>query len=120
TLDPGRLTSTLSVAEQQMVEIAKGMMREADIFVFDEPSAALSNTEAERLFALVRSLKAKGKGVLYVSHRLPEIFELSDEITVLKDSQFVGNYRTADLTPEKLINAMVGRPLEDLFPARSQ
>jgi ABC-type sugar transport system ATPase subunit len=118
-LDPARLTSTLSVAEQQMVEIAKGVMREADIFVLDEPTAALGDKEAERLFALVRQLRSQGKGVLYVSHRLPEIFDLSDEITVLKDSKLVGNYRTANLTPDQLINAMVGRPLEDLFPPKS-
>lgn len=119
-IDPARLTSTLSVAEQQMVEIAKGVMREADIFVLDEPTAALGDKEAERLFALVRQLRSQGKGVLYVSHRLPEIFDLSDEITVLKDSRLVGNYPTASLTPDQLINAMVGRPLEDLFPPRSE
>lgn len=118
-IDPDRLTSTLSVAEQQMVEITKGVMRDADIFVFDEPTAALGDAEAQRLFELIRTLRDNRKGVLYVSHRLPEIFVLADEVTVLKDSAFVGNYPIAELTSESLVKAMVGRSLDDLFPARS-
>ncbi|MCX5513976.1 sugar ABC transporter ATP-binding protein [Kaistia algarum] len=119
SLDPERLTGTLGVAEQQMVEIAKGVMREADVFVFDEPTAALGDREAERLFALIRELQVAGKGILYVSHRLPEIFALCGTVTVLKDGQYVGSYETAKISSDELVAAMVGRNLDQLFPPRS-
>lgn len=118
SIDPAAATGTLRVADQQMVEIAKGVMRDADIFVFDEPTAALGDREAEQLFRLVRELKAKGKGILYISHRLPELFDLCDEVTVLKDGRFAGNFRMADTTPDELISTMVGRALGTLYPHR--
>ena len=118
-LDPERLAGTLGVAEQQMVEIAKGVMRDADIFVFDEPTAALGDREAERLFALIRELQANGKGILYVSHRLPEIFALCDTVTVLKDGRYVDTFATEGATSDALVAAMVGRKLEQLYPPRS-
>ncbi|WP_062228127.1 sugar ABC transporter ATP-binding protein [Aureimonas frigidaquae] len=117
-IDPDRVTSSLRVAEQQMVEIAKGVMRDARIFVFDEPTAALGDREAQKLFSLIRKLQADGKGVLYISHRLPELFELCDEVTVLKDGQFAGHYRMADTNADELVTAMVGRSLDQLYPPR--
>lgn len=117
-LDPEVLTGRLRVAEQQMVEIAKGVMRDARIFVFDEPTAALGDREAQKLFDLIRRLKAEGKGVLYISHRLPELFELCDEVTVLKDGQFAGHFEMKDANPEQLVTTMVGRSLDQLYPHR--
>jgi ribose transport system ATP-binding protein len=117
-LDPEVLTGRLRVAEQQMVEIAKGVMRDAQIFVFDEPTAALGDREAQKLFDLIRRLKAEGKGVLYISHRLPELFELCDEVTVLKDGQFAGHFEMKDTNPEQLVTTMVGRSLDQLYPHR--
>ena len=118
-IDPDMLTGSLRVADQQMIEIAKGVMRDASVFVFDEPTAALGDREAEKLFGIIRRLKGQGKGILYISHRLPELFELCDEVTVLKDGQFVGHFNISDTTPNELVTAMVGRSFEQLFPARS-
>lgn len=117
-IDPAAATGSLRVSDQQMVEIAKGVMRDADIFVFDEPTAALGDREADQLFRLVRDLQTKGKGILYISHRLPELFELCDEVTVLKDGRLAGNFRMQDTTPDELIATMVGRDLGELYPQR--
>jgi ABC-type sugar transport system ATPase subunit len=119
-LDPEVLTGRLRVAEQQMVEIAKGVMRDARIFVFDEPTAALGDREAHKLFELIRKLRADGKGILYISHRLPELFELCDEVTVLKDGQFAGHFMMKDTSPQELVTTMVGRSLDQLYPHRRQ
>lgn len=117
-IDPEVVTGRLRVAEQQMVEIAKGVMRDARIFVFDEPTAALGDREAAKLFELIHRLRSQGKGVLYISHRLPELFELSDEVTVLKDGQFAGRFMTKDTNAEELVTTMVGRSLDQLYPHR--
>ncbi len=120
SIDPSVVTKSLRVADQQMVEIVKGVMRDAEIFVFDEPTAALGDKEAARLFALIRTLQADGKGILYISHRLPELFELCDEVTVLKDGQFAGNFMMADTNPDQLVATMVGRELTQLYPHRAE
>ncbi|MBL8578299.1 MAG: sugar ABC transporter ATP-binding protein [Mesorhizobium sp.] len=117
-LDPAVLTGSLRVAEQQMVEIAKGVMRDARVFVFDEPTAALGDREAQKLFELIRKLQSEGKGILYISHRLPELFELCDEVTVLKDGQFAGHFMMKDTNAEELVTTMVGRSLDQLYPPR--
>jgi ABC-type sugar transport system ATPase subunit len=117
-LNPAVLTGSLRVAEQQMVEIAKGVMRDARIFVFDEPTAALGEREAHKLFELIRKLQSEGKGILYISHRLPELFELCDEVTVLKDGQFAGHFAMKDTDTDELVTTMVGRSLDQLYPAR--
>jgi len=117
-LDPEVLTGSLRVAEQQMVEIAKGVMRDARIFVFDEPTAALGDREAQKLFELIHRLRSEGKGILYISHRLPELFQLCDEVTVLKDGQFAGHFLMKYTNAEELVTAMVGRSLDQLYPPR--
>lgn len=117
-LDPDVSTGSLRVAEQQMVEIAKGVMRDARIFVFDEPTAALGDREAQKLFELIRKLQGEQKGILYISHRLPELFELCDEVTVLKDGQFAGHFLMKDTNPNELVTTMVGRSLDQLYPPR--
>lgn len=117
-VDPAVLTGNLRVAEQQMAEIAKGVMRDARIFVFDEPTAALGDREAQKLFDLIRRLRSEGKGILYISHRLPELFELCDEVTVLKDGQMAGHFDMKDTNSEELVTAMVGRSLDQLYPPR--
>ncbi|MEO4042239.1 sugar ABC transporter ATP-binding protein [Hoeflea sp. CAU 1731] len=117
-LDPNVLTGSLRVAEQQMVEIAKGVMRDAKIFVFDEPTAALGDREAGKLFDLIRRLQGEGKGILYISHRLPELFDLCDEVTVLKDGQYAGHFKMSETNSEELVTTMVGRSLDQLYPHR--
>lgn len=112
------LTGTLSVAQQQMVEIAKALNRNTRILIMDEPSAVLSEKDIENLFAVVRRLQASGIGIIYISHRLKEIFELADEVTVLKDGRYVDTRAVAEVTMDDLVKLMIGRDLEDIYPTR--
>ena len=118
-LDPGAACRTLTTAQQQLVEIAKALAFEARILVMDEPTAALTSTEVERLFAIIRDLRRQGIGVIYISHRLDEIDRIADRITVLRDGQNVGNARAGGISRTALIGWMVGRELTDEFPPRS-
>jgi ABC-type sugar transport system ATPase subunit len=108
----------LSVSHQQMVEIAKAVGEAPRILILDEPSAVLSQEELKRLFRLIVELKQKGTLVLYISHRLDEVFEVADRITVLKDGQLVGTVRPKETDQGRLIKMMVGRDLGEIFPAR--
>lgn len=107
----GRDISALSVAERQLVEIARALMYEAKVLIFDEPSAILSGKELDRVFAVIEELKASGLGILYISHRLAEIFRLADRATVLKDGRVVTTRPVTGLTTEELIRLMVGRDI---------
>lgn len=106
----------LTVAGQQMVEIAKALSQQADLIVMDEPSAILAGDELDRLFAMIRTLKAQGVTIIYISHRLNEVFAIADDVTVLKDGAVVGTQALDQVTRAKLIQMMVGRPLEEVFP----
>ena len=108
----------LGVAHQQMVEIAKALSLNADIIMMDEPSAVVSGRELESLFRIIRSLKESGKTIIYISHRIEEIFQIADRTTVLKDGHLVGTYDTRDLDKPQVVNLMVGRSLTETFPAR--
>lgn len=112
------LAGDLSIASQQIVEIAKALTLNCDVLIFDEPTAALTEAEASALFAIIRRLKARGMGIIYISHRMAEIFELSDRITVFRDGAFVETMSTSDTTPSDVATKMVGRPLLDLYPPR--
>jgi rhamnose transport system ATP-binding protein len=115
-IDPRRPARGLSVADQQIVEIAKAISFDARIFVMDEPTAALSSTEVERLFDVVRMLCQGGCAVLFVSHRLEEVFALCRRVTVMRDGSFVRTDPIEDLSVETIIRSMVGRDLSSLFP----
>ena len=119
-LAPDMPVGTLGVGDQQMVEIAKGVLGDADVFIFDEPTAALAAHEVETLFALIRRLAADGKAVFYISHRLDEIFALCDTITVMKDGEHVVTLPTAETDHDRVVEAMVGRPLAQLFAPRAE
>src|SRR5215210_2684303 len=119
TISPGSLVRDLSVAQQQTVEIAKALSLEARILVMDEPTAALSPHEVEALFERVRLLQQRGLAVLYISHRLKEIFELSLRITVLKDGRRVDTVASDAVRPGELVRMMVGRELDHYFPPRA-
>ncbi|GII81687.1 sugar ABC transporter ATP-binding protein [Sphaerisporangium rufum] len=119
TFGPGDLVRRLSVAQQQVVEIAKALSLNARIVVMDEPTAALAEHEVGLLYALVRRLTARGITVLYISHRLREVFELADRITVLKDGSRVATEAAAGLDTAALVRLMVGRELDAHFPARA-
>ena len=103
------LVKTLSAGEMQMIGIAKALYHNASIISFDEPTTALTNKETEQLFDIIRSLKANGITILYVSHKLDEIFKIADRATVLRDGRYVASYQVADITKEQLIRSMVGR-----------
>jgi ribose transport system ATP-binding protein len=113
------LAGSLPIASQQIVEIAKALTLDARVLIFDEPTAALSETEAEALFRIVRGLRAQGLGIVYISHRMAEIFSLSDRVTVLRDGAYVATVETAETTPRELASRMVGRDLVDLYPPKA-
>jgi rhamnose transport system ATP-binding protein len=115
-LDPDRIARGLSIADQQLVEIAKALTTNARVIVMDEPTAALTATEVERLFRIVETLRARGNAVLFVSHRLEEIFAISQRITVMRDGRHVLTRPTSELTIPAVIRAMVGRDMDALFP----
>jgi ribose transport system ATP-binding protein len=112
------IVSRLSVAEQQLVEIAKSLNRKTRILVMDEPSAVLGEGDLERLFKVVRALQAEGIGIIYISHRMREIFELADEVTVLKDGRYVGTRDVSEVSMDELVRLMIGRDLKDVYPRR--
>ncbi len=114
-IDPREQVGRLNVAYQQMVEIMKACHRDSDIIAFDEPTAPLTDSEIRILFDLIRKLKADGKAVIYVSHRMAEIFQVTDEIVVLKDGRFVTALKTAETNEAELIKAMVGRDIGDTY-----
>jgi len=109
----------LTTAQQQLVEIAKALAFDARIIVMDEPSAALTSHEVERLFEIIRDLKSHGIGIIYISHRLDEIFTITDRVVVLRDGKNVGERTTAQITRNEMIELMVGRELKDEFPTRT-
>lgn len=109
----------LTTAQQQLVEIAKALAFDARVIVMDEPSAALTSHEVERLFVIIRELKSRGIGVIYITHRLEEVFTIADRVTILRDGQNVGERPIGDISRHGMIGMMVGRELKDEFPART-
>ena len=118
TVDPEALCCDLSVAQQQAVEIAKALSLSARIIVMDEPSAALTPQEVERLFAVIREMQRQGIGIIYISHRLSEVFSIADRVMVMRDGAHVATRKTADVDLDALIEMMVGRALDSEFPGR--
>ncbi|MEO8669372.1 MAG: sugar ABC transporter ATP-binding protein, partial [Bauldia sp.] len=111
-LDPDVLVASLSVADRQLVELARALSTEARILILDEPTAVLSLAEQEKLFAVIRALRGRGILVLYISHRLEEIFAIADRVTVLRDGKLVATWETADLTQRDLVRLMTGREVQ--------
>ncbi|WP_331842893.1 ribose ABC transporter ATP-binding protein RbsA [Pantoea agglomerans] len=111
-----KLVGDLSIGDQQMVEIAKVLSFESQVIIMDEPTDALTDTETLSLFRVINELKAQGCGIVYISHRMKEIFEICDDVTVFRDGQFIAERPVSELTEESLIEMMVGRKLEDQYP----
>lgn len=118
SIDPEARCEDLTVAEQQTVEIARALASDARIIVMDEPTAALSQQEVEKLLSIIRRLRDEGISIIYISHRLEEIYEVADRVTVLRDGETVGEAPVVDVSKSQLIEWMVGRPLEEEFPKR--
>ncbi len=116
TLKPGAMMGELSVAQAQVIEIIKAVSRNARVVIMDEPTSSLSASEVEELYGTIRRLKSQGIAVIYISHRLEELFEIADRVTVLRDGQFIATRRVEETTKDELIRLMVGRELENLYP----
>jgi len=117
---PDDVVSSLSIAEQQQVEIARALKDNSRILVMDEPTAALSDRETEHLFELIRKLRTDGIAIIYISHRMEEIYALADRISVLRDGEYVGSLTREEISSERLVQMMVGRPVRDLFERRPE
>lgn len=115
-IDADRIAEGLSIADQQIIEIAKAISIDARVLIMDEPTAALSGREVDRLFSVARSLRDRGAGILFISHRLNEVFGLTDRITVMRDGRYIATHDTAETTVDEVVREMVGRDIAQLFP----
>lgn len=115
-LNPEKRIETLSIAQQQMVEIAKVLLYDAQVIVMDEPTDVLPDEKVESLFRVLEDLKKRGKAIIYISHRLKEIFQICDMVTVMRDGEFIGEKPVSEITNESLVSMMVGRKLDEQFP----
>lgn len=113
---PDTIVSDLTIGQQQMVEIAKALSKKARLLIFDEPTAALPEPDVERLFVLIKSLRAKGIGIVYISHKLNEIRELADQVTVLRNGRSISTYNRAHIDMSIIVKDMIGRSLDQVFP----
>lgn len=118
-IDPAARMDELSVGQQQMIEIAKALMVDAQVIIMDEPTAALTQSETEVLFQVVKSLRAKGVSIVYISHRMEEIFELCDRISILRDGSYIGTKRIAETDMNDVVKMMIGREIGERYPART-
>lgn len=117
-IDPGQRMNELSVGQQQMIEIAKALMVDARVIIMDEPTAALTQSETSVLFEVVKSLRKKGVSIVYISHRMEEIFELCDRITVLRDGSYIGTKKIAETDMNDVVRMMIGREIGERYPSR--
>ncbi len=115
-MDVKRLVGSLNVGNRQRVEIAKALSMNARLLIMDEPTAALTESDVENLFKIVRLLRDRGVGIIYITHKLVEVFELADRVTVLRDGEYIGTNNISDTTERELISMMVGRTIDNLFP----
>jgi inositol transport system ATP-binding protein len=115
-INPVAKVSSLSVAEMQMVEIVKAVSYNADIIIMDEPTSAITDREVEKLFDIIRALTSKGKAVIYISHKLDEIFKICDKVTVLRDGHYIDTKKISEINKQVLISMMVGREISNIFP----
>lgn len=117
-VDPEMMVDKISVGEMQMIEIIKAVSKHSKIIIMDEPTTALTDVETQKLFEVIKKLKSEGIAIIYISHRLDEIFQICDDVTVLRDGNHIGNAKVTDVTKDKLISMMVGRELAEQFPYR--
>ncbi len=117
-IDPKEKLDKLQVSEKQMIEIAKAVSYDSKVVVLDEPTSSLTEKEVEHLFRIIRNLKSKGVGILYISHKMEELDQIADEVTILRDGKYIATRDIDDITVEQIINLMVGRDLTNRFPAK--
>ncbi|WP_248804825.1 sugar ABC transporter ATP-binding protein [Pseudomonas sp. MWU13-2100] len=119
-LDPEEHVGNLSIAERQMVEIAKAVSYDSDILIMDEPTSAITDKEVAHLFSIIADLKSQGKGIIYITHKMNEVFAIADEVAVFRDGAYIGLQRADSMDGDSLISMMVGRELSQLFPVREK
>ena len=115
-LDPETEIQSLSIASRQMVEIAKAVSFDSDVLIMDEPTSALTDKEVAHLFRIIRQLRSQGKGIVYITHKMNELFEIADELTVFRDGKYIATVAAQDVTRDDIIKMMVGREITDMFP----
>ncbi len=115
-LDPEMRVGELSVASRQMVEIAKAVSYDSDVLIMDEPTSALTEREVEHLFRIIRDLRDRGIGIVYITHKMNELFEIADEFSVFRDGKYIGTHASTDVTRDDIIRMMVGREITQMFP----
>ncbi|AWC22783.1 sugar ABC transporter ATP-binding protein [Aminobacter sp. P9b] len=115
-IDPDVQVGTLSVASRQMVEIAKAVSYESDVLIMDEPTSALTEREVDHLFTIIRALRAQGKGIIYITHKMNELFEIADEFSVFRDGKYIATKASTEVTRDEIIRMMVGREITQMFP----
>jgi len=115
-IDPEAAVRSLSIANRQMVEIAKAVSFDSDVLIMDEPTSALTEHEVEHLFRIIRQLRAQGKGIVYITHKMNELFEIADEVSVFRDGRFIGTRLSSEVTRDEIIQMMVGREITQMFP----
>jgi inositol transport system ATP-binding protein len=115
-IDPDGLVSQLTVANRQMVEIAKAVSFDSDVLIMDEPTSAIADREVAHLFRIIGDLKARGKGIIYITHKMNELFEIADEVSIFRDGQYIATHASADVTRDDIIRMMVGREITQMFP----
>ncbi|MGK3124248.1 sugar ABC transporter ATP-binding protein [Candidatus Pantoea formicae] len=115
-LDPDALIAELSMASRQMVEIAKAVSLEADVLIMDESTSSITETEVAHLFNIIRDLRDSGIGIVYITHKMNELYEIADEFTVFRDGKFVGTHAASDVSRDQIIKMMVGREITQMFP----
>ncbi len=120
SVEPDTMVGKISVGEMQMIEIIKAVSKHSKIIIMDEPTTALTDVETQKLFEVIEKLKSEGIAVIYISHRLDEIFQICDDVTVLRDGKHIGSAKVSDVTKDQLITMMVGRELEEQFPYRKE
>lgn len=119
SLNPSILMRNLSVSQMQMVEIAKALSYDSEIIIMDEPSATITNREVGNLFKIIENLKSEGRCIVYITHKMDEVFEIADEITIFRDGYYIGTYDANEINEEELVRKMVDRELNEIYPLRS-
>lgn len=118
-LEPSKLMRNLTVSQMQMVEIAKALSYDSEIIIMDEPSSAITNREVDKLFEIMNNLKEEGRCIVYITHKMDEVFRIADEITVFRDGNYIGTYDVNEINEDELIRKMVDRELNEIYPSRS-
>lgn len=119
-INPSRIVNTLNISKQQVVEIARALTCSCRILILDEPTSALTENEAQALFKIIRELKKNGMGIIYISHRMAEVFSECDRVSILRDGSYIGTFEVKETDSKTVVNKMVGRIIGDVYPKKKR